>query len=117
MGEDMFKRVESFVLKFWPPSKEPLSEDTRLLHDLGMDGTDAVEFMEAFSGEFDVDMSKLEFDRHFGPEVGIGLIDLFHFLYSRLFGKDLLGVIPITLRDLVSAAKAKKWHKLNGKAV
>jgi acyl carrier protein len=73
MCEDMFKKVESSVLKFWPPSKKPLSEDTRLLHDLGMDGTDAVEFMEAFSEEFNVDMSEFKFDRHFGPECGPSL--------------------------------------------
>ncbi len=120
MCEDMFKRVESFVLKFRPGSKGPLSADTRLLDDLGMDGDDAVEFMEAFSKEFDVDMSEFEFDKHFGPE-GFGPVDLFYILFSlvgRIFRKDfdLLGHISITLRDLVSAAKAKKWHKLNGKA-
>jgi acyl carrier protein len=119
MCEDMFKRVESFVLKFWPASKGPLSPDTRLLDDLGMDGTDAMEFMEAFSKEFDVDMSEFEFDSHFGSE-GFSPVDVFYLLYcllGRIFKKDLSGLIPITLRDLVSAAKAKKWHKLNGKAV
>ena len=117
MSEDMFKRVDSFALRFRPGRKGPLSADTRLLQDLGMDGDDGVEFMEAFSEEFDVDMSEFEFKRHFGLETGIGPLSLVVYLYCRLFGKDLSGVIPITLRDLVSAAKAKKWHKLNGKAV
>jgi acyl carrier protein len=117
MCEDMFKRVESFVLKFWPPRKGPLSADTKLLQDLGMDGTDAVEFMEAFSEEFNVDMSEFEFDRHFGPEGGFGPVRLVYYLYCRLFGREFSGLIPITLRDLVSAAKVKKWYKLNGKAV
>lgn len=70
MCKDMFKRVESFVsesLSLREEEKRSLSADTRLLHDLGMDGTDAVEFMEAFSEEFDVDMSEFEFDRHFWP--------------------------------------------------
>jgi len=119
MCEDMFKRVESFVLRFWPASKGPLSPDTRLLYDLGMDGTDAVEFMEALSKEFGVDMSEFEFNKHFGPE-GFGPVDLFYFLYclvARIFKKDVSGLIPITLRDLVLAAEARKWRKLNGKAV
>jgi Protein of unknown function (DUF1493) len=77
-----------------------------------MDGDDAVEFMEAFSEEFDVDISKFEFKRHFGPEAGIGLLRLVYYLYCRLFGKDFSGLIPITLRDLLSDAEAKKWHKL-----
>ncbi len=118
MCEDMFKRVESFVLRSWPASKGPLSPDTRLLEDLGMDGTDAAEFMEAFSKEFNVDMSEFEFDKHFGPE-GFSPLDLFDIVYcwlGRIFKKDLSGDIAITLRDLVSAAEAKKWHKLNGKA-
>jgi acyl carrier protein len=121
MCEDMFKRVESFVLKFWLPSRGPLSPDTSLLKDLGMDGTGAGEFVEAFSEEFDVDMSEFEFDKHFGPEAGITPIHLLIFLFvlvGRIFKKDLdlSGLIPITLGDLVSAAEAKKWRKLNGKA-
>ena len=114
MREDMFKSVESFVLEFRPASKGPLSADTGLLDDLGMDGDDAVEFMEAFSKEFDVDMSEFEFNRHFGPE-GFSPLALFYFLYcllGRIFRKDVSGLISITLRDLVLAAEAKKWHKL-----
>ena len=102
MCEDVFKRVESFVLKFRPRRKGPLSADTRLLDDLGMDADDAVEFMEAFSEEFNVDMSEFEFKRHFGPE-GFAPPDLFYILYcwlGRIFKKDLSGLIPITLKDL-----------------
>ncbi len=119
MCEDMCERVASFVSKFWLQEKSSLSENTRLQHDLGMDGTDAAEFMEAFSEEFNVDMSEFEFDRHFGPE-GFSLVDLFDILFcwlGRLFKKDLSGTIPITLRNLVSAAESKKWHKLNGKVI
>ena len=122
MCEDMYERVVSFVSKFWHAEKSSLSEGTRLQHDLGLDGTDAEEFMEAFSEEFNVDMSEFEFDKHFGPEAPPNLTTLVRYLYCRLVGGDPAGLIsseliPITLRDLVSAAKAKKWHKLNGKAV
>ena len=112
MCEDMFKRVESFVSKFWLQEKSSLPENTRLQHDLGLDGTDAEEFMEAFSEEFDVDMSEFEFDSHFGPEAPPNLTTLARYLYCRLVGGDPSGLIsseliPITLRDLVSAAKAR----------
>ncbi|HUL21718.1 MAG TPA: DUF1493 family protein, partial [Thermodesulfobacteriota bacterium] len=112
-------RVESFVSEFLSlreEEKRSLSEDTKLLQDLGMDGTDAVEFMEAFSEKFDVDMSEFEFKKHFGPEAPATLASLVRYRYCRLFGGDPTGgLIPITLRDLVSAAKVKKWHKLKGK--
>ncbi len=122
MREDMYERIASFVSKVWHQEKSSLSENTRLQHDLGLDGTDAEEFMEAFSKEFNVDMSEFEFDSHFGPEAPPKLTTLVRYLYCRLVGGDPsrlvdTELIPITLRDLVSAAKAKKWHKLNGKAV
>ena len=42
----------------------------RLRVDLGMDGTDAVEFFESFAAEFNVDCSELQncWNDYFGPE-------------------------------------------------
>ncbi|MGA2153476.1 MAG: DUF1493 family protein [Bryobacteraceae bacterium] len=50
--------------------------DSRLLHDLGMDGDDAVEFFEEFSKRFHVDVTPLSnhWAQHFGPEIGGGPI-------------------------------------------
>ncbi len=44
--------------------------EKRLLHDLGMDGDDAVEFFEDFGKRYEVDLAPLyqNWDRHFGRE-------------------------------------------------
>ncbi|MES2442535.1 MAG: hypothetical protein V4574_06860 [Pseudomonadota bacterium] len=46
--------------------------ETRLLHDIGMEGDDAVEFFAAVRERFGTDLDALEADwaRHFGPEPG-----------------------------------------------
>jgi hypothetical protein len=38
--------------------------------DLGMTGDDAADFLEAFAEVFDVDLTGIEFHKHFGPECG-----------------------------------------------
>ncbi len=98
-----------------------LSDDTTLLWDLGLDGDDAVEFFENFSEQFDVDLSEFEIYKYFGPEwypphvllllpLYIGLYFIRHYLFGKVNRK--LGFIPITIADLLMAAKTKKWQKL-----
>jgi acyl carrier protein len=50
------------------PQKVALN--SRLLHDLGMDGDDAVEFFEEFEKRYGADLAPLyrHWHRHFGPE-------------------------------------------------
>ncbi len=47
-----------------------ISRTSRLLEDLGVDGDDAVELVDAFAGRFSPDLESLErhWSRHFGPE-------------------------------------------------
>lgn len=51
--------------------RERIHQDARLLHDLGMDGDDAVDFFRQVHDRFGTDFSELyrEWDRYFGPEV------------------------------------------------
>lgn len=94
------------------PSKLTLS--TRLMHDLGIDGDDAVEFFEHFEQEFGVNLSDFPYHRHFGPE-GLDLfgVKLTRFIW-RLFNLEYpytYEYIPITIKDLIAAAHAKRWVK------
>ena len=83
-----------------------LTMDSRLLHDLGVDGDDAAELLTSFADEFRVDMTTFRFSKHFRPEPS--LLDLISFLRSP-HQDDLSTKIPITLRDLADAATIRTW--------
>jgi acyl carrier protein len=59
---------------------------SRLLHDLGMDGDDAVEFFQDFEKRYGPDLAPLyrHWDRHFGPE-GFGSPMMFLILLALVF--------------------------------
>ncbi len=83
-----------------------LSPETRLLHDLGLDADDAEEFLEAFAHEFSVDMNAFPFQRYFGNEVDAGI----RWCTRKLLGDRGVGKAPLTLQQLVVAARAGKWE-------
>ncbi len=106
MNEEIFEKVRELVAEHRAMDKNKLSEQTELLK-LGMDGDDALEFMEEFRNRFSVDMSEFEFRKHFSPEGFNPIV----YIYWLLFARDKLKSIPITLRDLTEAAEKKKWVK------
>jgi hypothetical protein len=57
MATNLPDRVQQFVCHFWYESPHRLRADTRLEEDLGMTGTDAAEFLEAFAEAFEVDLT------------------------------------------------------------
>ena len=71
-----------------------ISLESRLCEDLGMDGDDAWDFFQRFAREFGVDLSTMQWRRHFGAE---GVISF--------WSPD----IPVTVQNLVEAASAKRW--------
>ena len=99
------ERVRQFVGEFWRLRLDELRAETRLEEDLGMTGDDASDFLEAFADEFDVDLSGIEFHKHFGPE-GIG--PLFWPRELREAIRD-LGRFPVTVGHLIEVAAAKRW--------
>jgi acyl carrier protein len=106
MEDDVYLMVRDFVAEYLRERKEKLSPDSRLLQDLGVDGADAVELLEAFSEKFGVDMAHFPLSKHFGPEAGF---NLFYYLYSLLFKRQKWRPIPITLRELAEAVRHKRW--------
>src|SRR5215831_17009336 len=70
MNIELPDRVWQFVCDFWHQSPHRLRADTRLEEDLGMTGSDAADFLNAFAKTFEVDLTGIEIHRHFGPECG-----------------------------------------------
>ena len=95
----------AFIAEQVSVEPERLRASTRLLHDLGMDGDDASEFLQAFAQRLGVDLSRFEFSRHFGPEGGC---NPFAPLHGLVFGRKQLKMVPITIADLVEAAQQNK---------
>jgi acyl carrier protein len=58
------------LVQRWAEMDRPVRTTDRLLDDLGIDGDDAVELFEAFSGDFGVCLDDLypAWSTHFGPE-------------------------------------------------
>jgi acyl carrier protein len=90
----------NFIASYLRVKIEKLSPETDLLSDLGVDGADAIEFIESFAQEFDVDFSSLEYDKYFGPEAGFNPL-LFLFYPSK--------VLPFRIKYLIRAAISKEW--------
>jgi acyl carrier protein len=86
-------------------SEDRISSSTRLLDDLGIDGDDAAELLEAFAAKFDVDLSGFDFQSFFHSEAALGCISgLWLWLIGDLGGPKL----PLTVGDLVHAADKKE---------
>ena len=71
--------------------------ESRLVHDLGIAGDDAGELLTEYSETFQVDMSEFDFAQYFSGEPH---------LFKLAEG---LKLAPITVQDLVEAARQKKW--------
>ncbi len=102
--QDLVDRVRALVAKelAMPLSKVLLT--SRIEEDLGMTGDDSAEFLEAFAEEFGVDLSGLDFHKHFGPE-GCNPFWLF---YTPAWLKD-HGEYPVTVDHLVRVADVGRW--------
>jgi acyl carrier protein len=114
MPTDLTEEVLAFVSEEVGVPLARLTPDTRVVHDLGCDGDDAGELLERFSEKFNVDLSTLQWHRHFSDEGGPGCGALLTFTLRLLRGlpqpqPDHLE--PVTMRDLVKAAEAKRWLK------
>jgi acyl carrier protein len=68
MSTDIFDRLKDFTIKQAGVTEEEVTEDASLENDLGVSGDDAVEFIVAFSKEFNVDVSKFMAAEYFSPE-------------------------------------------------
>src|SRR4051812_45928259 len=89
----------------WHPDQ--ILINSRLNHDLGIDG-DAAELLTEYAEAFAVDMSEFQFPRYFRNEPH--LLNFWRWIPGQ--GSKLM---PITVRNLVEAAKRKKWKNEEGR--
>lgn len=98
-----FADIAGFVCDQTSVRADRLTPQTRLVHDLGIDGDDLVELMGAFFAGFTVDPAGFDFTRYAGPE-GLNLLGALN-----PFGRKDDGPVPITLAMLLAAAQAGCW--------
>lgn len=103
---DYYLLVKIFISQYLKMPEDTLSENTRLFHDLWIEGDEAVDLLNSFSRAFQVDMSAFIFKKYFNVEKGFRRI---FFIFYFLFFKDKLLNTPLTLGDLARAAKEKRW--------
>ena len=97
------EQVRLFVARERGMSPAKVALDSSLFHDLGTDGADGVELLQAFAREFHVDLGSIRWDQHFGPEAGFNpFCLLFPSWWRRRF-------LPVTIADLVRFAQARRW--------
>ena len=91
-----------------------LTAGTTIFGDLGQDGADGCELIEAFGEKFGVDLTGFDPSMHFGPEAAafppLFFIQLFRWLVLRDGPHKIAGVVPITVCDLIDAAESKTWQ-------
>jgi acyl carrier protein len=86
-------------------SKRKLTPQTRLFHDLAIDGDDAVELLMALNEQYGVSCEDFNFSNYFGAEIGAG----WRHLGWRIFhNNDQECLKPITILDLAWAIENKK---------
>ena len=104
MGDDpkiLAQAVISLVAECAGVSMQQISLDTAINLDLGIDGDDACELLEAFSSKFDVDLSTFQFDRYFASEACLPWLS-----FTRA------SRAPICIRDLVQMAYPEMWGQV-----
>ena len=103
--------VLDFVAGFVGIPSVQISAATTLFGDLGIDGEDGSNFMVAFGEQFNVDLSALAVTKHFGSE-GLWPWAPLHWLALWLrpgTPEQKARLLPITVSDLVRAAKVGRW--------
>jgi len=102
----------------WAGKPGPLAASTRVLHDLRIDGDDAVEFIEKFFDTFNVaNVENFPVHRYFGPE-GTAAVPLL--VIPALVSAVCRSVLgrrpapdadshPLTLGMLLEAMRAGRW--------
>ncbi|WP_341914319.1 DUF1493 family protein [Ferrovibrio terrae] len=98
---DLRAEVIAFVRRQTGHKQKTIGDDTTLMYDLGVDGIDAIDLLEAFIKQFGVAPAGLDVERYFNSENG------FRALHKAIFTDDQFE--PLTIGMLVKIAAAKRW--------
>jgi acyl carrier protein len=100
---DVKRDIFGLVAKHSGLHPERITAESRLLHDLGIDGDDAEYLLVEFSKKFEVDMNNFDFRKFFKGEP-----HLFNFLEFWFSTNERLA--PLTVEDLYRSAAARKFE-------
>lgn len=106
--EQLTKEIIAFVSGESGIDEKDLHLESRLFHDLGIDGIDAYDLLDKYSLKYKVSLSELPHHDYFNVETGISLIATI----KRIFGKTYMSnKKPLTILDLVDGVinGGKKW--------
>ncbi|MCX2800793.1 DUF1493 family protein [Microbulbifer thermotolerans] len=67
-GNEIKARVIDFLSNETAISASKINLSTRLFHDLGIDGEDAMDLISEFSKSYEVDVSNFQYSEYFGNE-------------------------------------------------
>jgi acyl carrier protein len=85
-----------------------LAPDSRLEEDLRLTGLDAVEFIDKWAEEFNIEAPQgFPYDRYFGPE-SLDVIRSILGIFSKRFRDPEL--VPLTLGMLAEAMRLGRWN-------
>jgi acyl carrier protein len=103
--DPIFERLRNFICEELSVKRERLTPSTRIEDDLGCTGDDAVELMQAFGKQFNVDLRALNIEEYFDAE-GFDPIGCLLSLFRK---RRIARRSPLTLKDMVNAARVGKW--------
>ncbi len=89
-------------------SQKRVNLESRLFHDLGVDGADGWDIIQEMAKRYHVDVSDVRMDKYFGPEMAATPLTFIRWIISPSFrrGEEFT---PIWVYDLVACARAGKW--------
>ena len=111
LNAELYARVKALVVEQTGATEKKINPDTLLEEDLGITGDDGYELLEAFCEEFEIqNMCEIEPCEYFAPE-GCNPFEIYVVLYHLIFDREKFdnSCTPLTLRDLVKSAEAKRW--------
>ena len=68
MSDEIFEKLKTFVIKEAAVDEEEVTREAKIENDLGVTGGDAVDFLIAYSKEFNVDVTKFMAADYFDGE-------------------------------------------------
>ncbi len=102
--ENISEEIKKFVNEIRGGYTFDFTKDTKLQEDLNIWGDDAVEFIENFGGNFNVDISEFDFNKYFKPEGDMILASIVN-LFRKTKPPEFT---PLTLGDLEQAIRNGK---------
>ena len=114
MNMELLNDVIAFVAEYWEEPKNRLFAETSINIDLGMDGDDGVEFMQAFSRRFAVDLERFPHDNYFGVEAAATPLSIIVSMIRWLTTSRSTNLSPLILRQLAVAVEKGSWVAESG---